>query len=160
MLIAWQLTDGEKLVNLMRGDIALDSKLGQGTTASFWIPFNRAPYQDDGPPLIDLASIPDRLQSDMSVSCGSSEDLTPPRTPTRHSKGAGSTHARSSSQQFSSSPAVHASVPDRFLHLPDSEREKIHVLVVEDKSVTMDSPLFFVSPLIACFTAKSISRSP
>ena len=59
------LTISKNLVELMRGSIGLESKLGQGTTATFWIPFSKAPYQDDGSPLIDLASIADRLQSDV-----------------------------------------------------------------------------------------------
>ncbi|KAF3043276.1 hypothetical protein E8E11_001598 [Didymella keratinophila] len=61
------LTISKNLVELMKGQIWLDSKLGQGTTATFWIPFARASYSDDGSPLVDLASIPDRLQSDVSV---------------------------------------------------------------------------------------------
>src|SRR3954470_22098676 len=46
------LTISKNLVELMHGQIDLESRLGQGTTASFWIPFNKAPYQDDGSPLI------------------------------------------------------------------------------------------------------------
>ncbi|KAF2187785.1 hypothetical protein K469DRAFT_725241 [Zopfia rhizophila CBS 207.26] len=42
--------------------ISKKSKLGPGTKATFLIPFNKAQYQDDGSPMIDLASIPDRLQ--------------------------------------------------------------------------------------------------
>jgi signal transduction histidine kinase len=40
------LTISKNLVELMKGQIWLDSKLGQGTTATFWIPFTRAPSQD------------------------------------------------------------------------------------------------------------------
>jgi PAS domain S-box-containing protein len=59
------LTISKNLVELMKGQIWLDSKLGQGTTATFWIPFSRAPSQDGGSPLVNLESIPDRLQSDV-----------------------------------------------------------------------------------------------
>jgi hypothetical protein len=107
----------------MKGQIALDSKLGQGTTATFWIPFNRAPYQDDGSPLVDIASIPDRLQSDVSVSCGSSDDYTPPLTPKL-------SNGRSKAHSF---PLVKPNIPDHILNLSDSERQKVHILVVEDK---------------------------
>lgn len=120
----------------MRGDIGLQSKLGQGTTATFWIPFNKAPYQDDGSPLIDLASIPDRLQSDVSVSCGSSEDLhaTPPLTP-KFNGSMGKLHWRGDSQQLGGTPLA-PNIPDHLMSLSESERPNIHILVVEDKSVT------------------------
>jgi PAS domain S-box-containing protein len=117
------LTISKNLVELMKGQIALDSKLGQGTTATFWIPFNRAPYQDDGSPLVDIASIPDRLQSDVSVSCGSSDDYTPPLTPKL-------SNGRSKAHSF---PLVKPNIPDHILNLSDSERQKVHILVVEDK---------------------------
>lgn len=113
------LTISKNLVELMKGRIWLDSKLGQGTTATFWIPFSKAPYQSDGSPLINLDSIPDRLQSDVSVSVGSSEDVTPPLTPTISSGG--------------SLPLLKANIPDHLMSLSDSERPKVHILVVEDK---------------------------
>ena len=120
----------------MRGDIALESKLGQGTTATFFIPFNRAPYQDDGSPLIDLASIPDRLQADVSVSCGSSDDHTPPLTPKRYNGSVKNSRDRGDSQPMVP-PTVNTTIPDHLVNLSESERGKIHILVVEDKSVTL-----------------------
>jgi PAS domain S-box-containing protein len=121
------LTISKNLVQLMRGDIDLQSNLGQGTTATFWIPFNKAPYQSDTSPLIDLGSIPDRLQSDMSVSCGSSEDLgTLPPTPGLQN---GTTRQRSSLL----APSINQSIPTHLMNLSESERTKIEVLVVEDK---------------------------
>jgi PAS domain S-box-containing protein len=116
------LTISKNLVELMKGQIWLDSKLGQGTTATFWIPFSRAPYQDNGSPLVDLASIPDRLQSDVSVSCGSSDDHTPPLTP----------------RQANGNPGLQAfqfgsRIPDALTSMSESERQKTHILVVEDK---------------------------
>lgn len=117
------LTISKNLVELMKGQIWLDSKLGQGTTATFWIPFPRAPYQDDGSPLVDLASIPDRLQSDVSVSVGSSEGHTPPLTPKM-------SEVPSKSNSF---PMVKPNIPDHLMNLSESEREKVHILVVEDK---------------------------
>jgi PAS domain S-box-containing protein len=122
------LTISKNLVQLMHGDIDLDSVLGQGTTATFWIPFSKAPYQDDGSPLIDLSSIPDRLQSDVSVSCGSSNDHTPPQTPKLH------TVSPNVHGQGGSSPsAANSSISDHSISLPESERKKVQVLVVEDK---------------------------
>lgn len=117
------LTISKNLVELMKGQIWLESKLGQGTTASFWIPFSRAPYQDDGSPLIDLASIPDRLQSDVSVSCGSSDINTPPVTPKQFDG-----HSRAQSL-----PLMNPKIPDHIMNLSADERKEIHILVVEDK---------------------------
>jgi PAS domain S-box-containing protein len=122
------LTISKNLVQLMHGDIDLNSVLGQGTTATFWIPFSKAPYQDDGSPLIDLSSIPDRLQSDVSVSCGSSDDHTPPQTPNLHNASI-KVHGRGGS----SPSVVNSSIPDHSISLSDSERNKVQVLVVEDK---------------------------
>jgi signal transduction histidine kinase len=121
------LTISKNLVQLMQGDIDLQSKLGQGTTATFWIPFNRAPYQSDGSPLIDLASIPDRLQSDMSVSCGSFDDYgTPPHTPGLQN---GTPRHRGSS----GAPSTSHCIPAHLMNLSEAERKKVQVLVVEDK---------------------------
>ena len=117
------LTISKNLVKLMKGQIWLDSKLGQGTTATFWVPFNKAPSKDGGSPLVNLESIPDRLQSDISVSCGSSEGHTPPLTP-QISNG----HAR-----IRSLSKTH--IPDHLMSLSDSQRQKVHILVVEDKYV-------------------------
>lgn len=122
------LTISKNLVQLMRGDIDLESVLGQGTTATFWIPFSKAPYQDDGSPLVDLSSIPDRLQSDVSVSCGSSDDHTPPQTPSSYSIHP-QVHGRGESAPALASP----SISDHLATLSESERRKIQVLVVEDK---------------------------
>jgi PAS domain S-box-containing protein len=117
------LTISKNLVELMKGQIWLDSKLGQGTTATFWIPFSRAPSQDDGSPLVSIGSIPDRLQSDVSVSCGSSEDHTPPLTPVLP-------NGTGRSQSF---PLINPNIPDHLMSLSESERQKFHILVVEDK---------------------------
>jgi PAS domain S-box-containing protein len=117
------LTISKNLVELMKGQIWLDSKLGQGTTATFWIPFAKASYSDDGSPLVDLASIPDRLQSDVSVSVGSSEDHTPPLTPRESVNG----HSRMQSYPLG------GKFSEQLTNIPESERKHTHVLVVEDK---------------------------
>ena len=40
------LTISKNLVDLMNGRITLESTLGNGTTATFWIPFNKPQYHD------------------------------------------------------------------------------------------------------------------
>ncbi|KAF9736274.1 hypothetical protein PMIN03_008699 [Paraphaeosphaeria minitans] len=130
------LTISKNLVQLMHGDIGLESVLGQGTTATFWIPFSKAPYQDDGLPLIDISSIPDRLQSDVSVSCGSSDDHTPPQTPKLHN-----VHTKVHSRGDSSPSLDSPSISDHLTTLSESERKKVQVLVVEDNHINQQIAL-------------------
>ncbi|KAJ4987400.1 histidine kinase hhk6p [Stagonosporopsis vannaccii] len=125
------LTISKNLVELMKGQIWLDSKLGQGTTATFWIPFAKASYSDDGSPLVDLASIPDRLQSDVSVSVGSSEDHTPPLTPRESVNGQSRVHSFS----------MGGKLPDNLTNIPETERKNTHVLVVEDNHINQQIAL-------------------
>lgn len=122
------LAISKNLVELMKGQIWLDSKLGQGTTATFWIPFSKVPCANDGSPLVNLESIPDRLQSDMSVSCGSSEGHTPPMTP------------QITNGHTQSHPA-NSYIPDQWMSLTESERQKVHILVVEDNHINQQIAL-------------------
>lgn len=131
------LTISKNLVELMKGQIWLDSKLGQGTTATFWIPFSKAPAQNDGSPLVSLGSIPDRLQSDVSVSCSSSEAQTPPLTPTLSNGNAA----------LQSLPAVNTSIPEHLMNLSEAERQKIHILVVEDNQINQQIALKTIKKL-------------
>jgi PAS domain S-box-containing protein len=128
------LTISKNLVELMKGQIWLDSKLGQGTTATFWIPFTRAPSQDGDSALVHLESIPDRLQSDMSVSCGSSEGHTPPLTP----------QLANGSSPY---PLLKSAIPDHLMNLSESERQHIHVLVVEDNHINQQIALKTIKKL-------------
>ncbi|KAL6711984.1 hypothetical protein ACN47E_003027 [Coniothyrium glycines] len=131
------LTISKNLVELMKGQIWLDSKLGQGTTATFWIPFSKASLQDGGSPLVNLDSIPDRLQSDVSVSCGSSEGHTPPLTP-------------QISNGISRAPSfalLKSHLPDHLISLSEIERQKIHVLVVEDNHINQQIALKTIKKL-------------
>lgn len=120
------LTISKNLVDLMNGRITLESTLGQGTTATFWIPFNKPQYAA-GSQLIDLDSLPDRLQGEMSVSCHSSDyghaAGTPP--PQGHLEGGEASSKRSSIAMTPPSSADS--------DMPMSERAKVEVLVVEDK---------------------------
>ncbi|KAI1138074.1 hypothetical protein F5Y05DRAFT_404367 [Hypoxylon sp. FL0543] len=120
------LTISKNLVDLMRGRITLESTINSGTTATFWIPFNK-PQTTQRDALVDIGRLPDRLQSEMSVSCNSSEhDFlgTPP------------------TDSLLDKPRRHRKRPNNLLapftfeeDLPRSERAKVQVLVVEDNAV-------------------------
>ncbi|KAK6948868.1 hypothetical protein Daesc_008939 [Daldinia eschscholtzii] len=126
------LTISKNLVDLMRGRITLESTIGNGTTATFWIPFNK-PQTPQRDALVDIGRLPERLQSEMSVSCNSSEHEyflgTPPADlqkgaldkPRRHRKRPANLMA----------PFAFEGGDD----LPRSERAKVQVLVVEDNAV-------------------------
>ncbi|TGO25967.1 hypothetical protein BPAE_0069g00390 [Botrytis paeoniae] len=123
------LTISKNLVDLMHGRITLESSLGQGTTATFWIPFNKPQYHD-GNVLIDIGSLPDRLQSEMSVSCGSSDyDVgpSPQKNPWEVSK-----HHRS----VSMTPPVVSE-----LEMSSADRANVKVLVVEDNAINQQIAL-------------------
>ena len=132
------LTISKNLVELMRGKISLESKLGAGTTATFWIPFHKAPYQSGDSPVVEVGSIPDRLQSDISISRPSSEGGNGPPTPTAtfkpgHSRGA----LGSNPSGLPSWPMEDASQEQ----LSEDERKNIHILVVEVSSATYNASL-------------------
>ncbi|KAI2604626.1 hypothetical protein GGR54DRAFT_621929 [Hypoxylon sp. NC1633] len=127
------LTISKNLVDLMRGRITLESTLGSGTTATFWIPFNKlqTPQRDDA--LVDLGHLPERLQSEMSVSCNSSEQELFPRTPPLDSLQGLSDMPRRPRPRRPTNlilPLGHENE-----ELPRSERAKVQVLVVEDNAV-------------------------
>lgn len=121
------LTICKNLVDLMHGGITLESQLGVGTVATFWIPFNKPQYHD-GNALIDIGSLPDRLQSEMSVSCNSSDYDQVMGTPPPHSPMEAGARFSQKPRSISMTPPVPAD-----LELPMSERAKVRVLVVEDK---------------------------
>ena len=116
----------------MHGQITLESELGRGTKATFWIPFNRPQFTGRASPLIDIGSIPDRLQSEMSVSgCPSdkrSGGETPPMSPLIDSNGLVVGHQPKGSSR-------HGSITSRSGEevLSEVDRKRAHVLVVEDK---------------------------
>ncbi|OTB01247.1 hypothetical protein M426DRAFT_64433 [Hypoxylon sp. CI-4A] len=125
------LTISKNLVDLMHGRITLESKINNGTTATFWIPFNKSqnPQRDA---LVDVGGLPDRLQSEMSVSCNSSEHEhflgTPPAELVQRPK---------DKPRRSRRRPANLMAPFTYEHedLPRSERAKVQVLVVEDNAV-------------------------
>ncbi|KAJ2974880.1 hypothetical protein NQ176_g5825 [Zarea fungicola] len=120
------LTICKNLLDLMRGQITLESTVGTGTTATFWIPFNKP--QRRNAQNVQAGAIPDRLQSDLSLSCNSSEyenamTATPPGSDV--SSGLSDLRRRYSVR---SSKSIEQD-------LPRAERSAFHILVVEDNPV-------------------------
>ncbi|KAF4995857.1 hypothetical protein FGRMN_4814 [Fusarium graminum] len=122
------LTICKNLLDLMHGRITLESNVGVGTCATFWIPFNK-PSGPAEAGLANAGAIPDRLQSELSLSCNSSEyDQivgTPPSLDGTYGNTSGSRRTRFGISSTSS--------PDQ--EMPASERAKVHVLVVEDNPI-------------------------
>ncbi|KAK1829854.1 putative signal transduction histidine-protein kinase [Podospora conica] len=110
------LTICKNLLQLMNGRLSMDSTVGKGTKATFWIPFNNPRASTAG-----LVPVSDRLQSEASVSYAGSEYQ----------------HERA---QQGASPWRHPSLTLSAENLPDvelplSRRADILVLVVEDNAV-------------------------
>ncbi|EFZ03544.2 autoinducer 2 sensor kinase/phosphatase luxQ [Metarhizium robertsii ARSEF 23] len=121
------LTICKNLLDLMHGRIILESTVDSGTKASFWIPFNK-PHGPRKSHPVQSGAIPDRLQSDLSISCNSSEY-----------EQVGGTSTGSDGIGISSSiPRRRLSVrtpPCVDQDMPRTERAKTHILVVEDNPV-------------------------
>ncbi|KAK4550066.1 hypothetical protein LTR36_003033 [Oleoguttula mirabilis] len=139
------LTISKNLVELMHGQISLDSKLGVGTKATFWIPFHKAPYQSGDAQLVDIGSnIPDRLQSDLSFSRASSIGSGPatPNTPVKPGH-----HHRGHSGATGSALSAWVSTEEPLMELSPAERKKVNVLVVEDNAINQQIALKTISKL-------------
>ena len=120
----------------MHGEINLTSELGQGTTTTFWIPFNKPQSTKRSPLLADTSAAPERLWSDATRRSGclsaSQSVVGDPQSrasynhlnsPTRNSS------ERTSSEECSSEEPVQEEI----------DRKNTHVLIVEDKYVTLPS---------------------
>lgn len=118
------LTISRNLVHLMHGAISLDSKLDAGTKATFTIPFKRIEYQGGSPTtLLEVGSMPDRLQSDLSLSIGGS-----PRPDSRKAEIPAPAFKSPPTSLGESRVSIAVPVPQAAELL---QREKIHILVVE-----------------------------
>lgn len=123
------LTICQSLLELMHGRMMLDSVVGHGSTATFWVPFNKPPKAQTGSGLADVQTLPDRLQSEMSVSCNSS-DIDQLGSPAN-----GKFTVTPVDKGKSSPTKLRASNVPEEDELPMEERARIHVLVVEDNAI-------------------------
>lgn len=121
------LTICKNLLDLMRGRITLESTVGTGTTATFWILFNK-PQGPRDTGLVQSGAVPDRLQSELSLSCNSSEyeQIAGASTSSDGVPLSSSVPRRRHSTRIRTPPSVDQD-------LPRSERSRMHILVVEDK---------------------------
>lgn len=120
------LTICKSLLELMHGRMDLESVVNQGTTATFWVPFNK-PSETQPSNLVKIQALPGRLQSEMSVSCNSSD---------YENMGLSGPNGESSSGVKSKSPTKHRDASMTAVEdLPKEERAKIHILVVEDNAI-------------------------
>ncbi|KIW92319.1 uncharacterized protein Z519_07303 [Cladophialophora bantiana CBS 173.52] len=128
------LTISKNLVDLMHGTIRLESKLDAGTKAIFNVPFKKLEYQTGSPAaLLEVGTVPDRLQSDLCLSRDSSKEEVP-----KHPKIM--TPPKSSGNTSMASPGTE-------LLAADLERNQIHILVVEDNPVNQQIALRFIKAL-------------
>ncbi|KAK2601651.1 hypothetical protein QQS21_004802 [Conoideocrella luteorostrata] len=121
------LTICKNLLDLMHGTITLESAVGSGTKATFWIPFNK-PHSSQKSNPVQSGAIPDRLQSELSLSCNSSE----------YEQVGGTSTGSEGGVLSSSLPRRRLSVrtpPCSDQDMPRVERAKMHILVVEDNPV-------------------------
>ncbi|KAF8536503.1 hypothetical protein BDD12DRAFT_748293 [Trichophaea hybrida] len=109
----------QKLVTLMGGTIGLSSKAGEGTSAYFSIPFKNI-TKHSSTHTTNFDSIPERLQSDTSLTSPSKTHklpTIPPTTPSKHL-------------------------------LPDIEsRRKRHVLIVDDNEINQQIAIRLIQKL-------------
>ncbi|KAL9111392.1 MAG: hypothetical protein Q9227_004269 [Pyrenula ochraceoflavens] len=124
----------------MRGEISLNSNLGQGTKATFTIPFNKPTFQGPNGPLVEVGAVPERLFSDLSLSCNSSQrdraTSTPPIAPTNGLPTDVSNNFPASTG--SPNPITSQSTPSI---LGPEQRHGIHILVVEDNAINQQIAL-------------------
>ncbi|KAI3338239.1 hypothetical protein F4824DRAFT_509463 [Ustulina deusta] len=139
------LTISKNLLDLMKGKITLESTVGNGTIATFWIPFAK-PQPSDESSLVDIGSLPYRLQTEMSISCTSSGREQYPRT-----QPGGPTPDPSADELPPRRTSANLLPPTAFNYdgkdLPMSERSNIHVLVVEDNAINQQIALKKITKL-------------
>lgn len=133
------LTICKSLLELMHGRMTLDSVVDQGTTTTFWLPFNK-PNENQPSNLVKIQPLTDRLQSEMSVSCHSSDyDQLGTSLPNGELLGP--------VERGRSPIKRRAPIMPTEEDLSREERSKIHVLVVEDNAINQQIALKTIKKL-------------
>ncbi|KAG9245730.1 hsp90-like protein [Calycina marina] len=123
------LTISKNLVDLMHGRITLESTLGNGTVAIFWIPFNKPHFRDGAIP--SLESLPDRLQSEMSVSFNSSD----------YELLGGTSMYSQADMRLRKPGSTNLQSPAAEVDLSPEERYNFNILLVEDNPINQQIAL-------------------
>lgn len=123
----------------MHGTISLESKLGHGTIATFSIPFNKPQFQGAGAPLLDLGTVPDRLQSELSLSYETaSRSMKPHRT------GTPPPQSPAHADAITVAPTPNDPLANTSASCPpvtNTAKKDLHILVVEDNPINQQIAL-------------------
>jgi CheY-like chemotaxis protein len=111
----------------MHGEITLESALGVGTTARFWLPFKKVSDQEEGSPVVEMLGVPGRLQSEVSTQSGRLLSVPVSRSGSRDRAG--------------------NRIPSDYMQLSREERQKVHVLIVEDNHINQQIALKTIKKL-------------
>ena len=112
----------------MHGDIHLLSELGQGTTTTFWIPFNKPQITKRSLPPVDTRPVPEGSRADATYpGCRSSTQSViadmQVMAPTAH---------LDSRTGNGLGPILDEDLNEKLVQL-EVDRKNVHILVVEDK---------------------------
>ena len=129
------LTISKNLVDLMKGTISLQSRLGSGTTATFSIPFKKPEYTAGTPamPLVEISAFPDRIKSELSLSCDNSSTADGKSAKMMSPPVASPKSVTSMKVNRASLPPVSREETPR----PELDRTQFHILVVEGKHLSV-----------------------
>jgi CheY-like chemotaxis protein len=121
---------------VMHGKIKLESRQDSGTVATFSIPFNKPQFIGTSIPLVDLGAIPERLQSELSLSCDNSSQggnlATGTSSPYNSPK-----HKRTPN----TSPDTGADAPPLKAAAVGAASSSGHILIVEDNTINQQIAL-------------------
>lgn len=127
------LTISKNLCDLMRGEISLESKLDQGTIATFRIPLKKPEFSlETHQQLVEIGALPDRLHSELSMSA---------------ENGKPDSRGRRITPPFPQSPSSNFTNRADKGESPALDREKLHILVVEDNPVNQQIAMKFIKGL-------------
>ncbi len=124
----------------MQGTISLESKLDHGTIATFSVPFNKPQFQGATTPLVDIGSLPDRLKSELSLSCNTSSrgSNTMPGCAEPPLQSPAIADPRRV-EPNNNKPAANGSPPQP--QLTEAQKRSFHILVVEDNAINQQIAL-------------------